>query len=83
MILTLKFWRVFGVIAYIWRDLGLPPLIFKNRYLSHFQRNAVILVKTDKIGYKQELAPHPDKETKLEAQMADSSAICLFMRKNG
>lgn len=29
------------------------------------------------------LAPHPDKETKLEAQMADSSAICLFMRKNG
>ena len=61
MILTLKFWRVFGVIAYIWRDLGLPPLIFENRYLSHFQRNAVILVKTDKIGYKQELAPHPDK----------------------
>ena len=60
MILTLKFWRVFGVIAYIWRDLGLPPLIFENRYLSHFQRNAVILVKTDKIGYKQELAPHPD-----------------------
>ena len=60
MILTLKFWRVFGVIAYIWRDLGLPPLIFKNCYLSHFQRNAVILVKTDKIGYKQELAPHPD-----------------------
>ena len=53
MILTLKFWRVFGVIAYIWRDLGLPPLIFKNRYLSHFQGNAVILVKTDKIGYKQ------------------------------
>lgn len=62
MILTLKFWRVFGVIAYIWRDLGLPPLIFENRYLSHFQRNAVILVKTDKIGYKQELAPHPDKQ---------------------
>ena len=62
MILTLKFWRVFGVIAYIWRDLGLPPLIFKNRYLSHFQRNAVILVKTDKIGYKQELAPHPDRK---------------------
>lgn len=62
MILTLKFWRVFGVIAYIWRDLGLPPLIFENRYLSHFQRNAVILVKTDKIGYKQELAPHPDKK---------------------
>lgn len=61
MILTLKFWRVFGVIAYIWRDLGLPPLIFENRYLSHFQRNAVILVKTDKIGYKQELAPHPDQ----------------------
>lgn len=60
MILTLKFWRVFGVIAYIWRDLGLPPLIFENRYLSHFQRIAVILVKTDKIGYKQELAPHPD-----------------------
>lgn len=29
------------------------------------------------------LAPHPDKGTKLEAQMADSSAICLFMRKNG
>lgn len=28
-------------------------------------------------------SPHPDKETKLEAQMADSSAICLFMRKNG
>lgn len=62
MILTLKFWRVFGVIAYIWRDLGLPPLIFENRYLSHFQRNAVILVKTDKIGYKQELAPHPDQK---------------------
>ena len=62
MILTLKFWRVFGVIAYIWRDLGLPPLIFENRYLSHFQRNAVILVKTDKIGYKQELAPHPDRK---------------------
>ena len=61
MILTLKFWRVFGVIAYIWRDLGLPPLIFENRYLSHFQRNAVILVKTDKIGYKQELVPHPDR----------------------
>ncbi|MBR2113338.1 MAG: hypothetical protein IJ929_01540 [Prevotella sp.] len=69
MILTLKFWRVFGVIAYIWRDLGLPPLIFENRYLSHFQRNAVILVKTDKIGYKQELAPHPDK---------DSLKSCLF-----
>ena len=49
MILTLKFWRVFGVIAYIWRDLGLPPLIFENRYLSHFQRNAVILVKTDNL----------------------------------
>ena len=30
MILTLKFWRVFGVIAYIWRDLGLPPLIFEK-----------------------------------------------------
>jgi hypothetical protein len=42
--------------------LGLPPLIFENRYLSHFQRNAVILVKTDKIGYKQELAPHPDQK---------------------
>ena len=70
MILTLKFWRVFGVIAYIWRDLGLPPLIFENRYLSHFQRNAVILVKTDKIGYKQELAPHPDK---------DSLKSCLFV----
>ena len=28
-------------------------------------------------------SPHPDKETKLEAQMADSSAICLFMRKYG
>jgi hypothetical protein len=67
MILTLKFWRVFGVIAYIWRDLGLPPLIFENRYLSYFQRNAVILVKTDKIGYKQELAPHPDNRKGADA----------------
>lgn len=70
MILTLKFWRVFGVIAYIWRDLGLPPLIFKNCYLSHFQRNAVILVKTDKIGYKQELAPHPDRRGQVEKSLA-------------
>lgn len=76
MILTLKFWRVFGVIAYIWRDLGLPPLIFENRYLSHFQRNAVILVKTDKIGYKQELAPHPDNAQCRKQQMAEYSAIC-------
>ena len=75
MILTLKFWRVFGVIAYIWRDLGLPPLIFENRYLSHFQRNAVILVKTDKIGYKQELAPHPDQA---DDNRSSSVVVCYF-----
>ena len=81
MILTLKFWRVFGVIAYIWRDLGLPPLIFENRYLSHFQRNAVILVKTDKIGYKQELAPHPDqKERFLHLQVTDASHLFCLQR---
>ena len=78
MILTLKFWRVFGVIAYIWRDLGLPPLIFENRYLSHFQRNAVILVKTDKIGYKQELAPHPDQERNKVAEQ--SRSLCIFLQ---
>ena len=79
MILTLKFWRVFGVIAYIWRDLGLPPLIFENRYLSHFQRNAVILVKTDKIGYKQELAPHPDRQKGLYCkEVADNQSLPLF-----
>lgn len=83
MILTLKFWRVFGVIAYIWRDLGLPPLIFENRYLSHFQRNAVILVKTDKIGYKQELAPHPDLQVKKKQKVIDDSitfsCVCIFI----
>ena len=77
MILTLKFWRVFGVTAYIWRDLGLPPLIFENRYLSHFQRNAVILVKTDKIGYKQELAPHPDNE---RLSTAEAALLTCFWR---
>ena len=80
MILTLKFWRVFGVIAYIWRDLGLPPLIFENRYLSHFQRNAVILVKTDKIGYKQELAPHPDRNGKTGLQEVADIQPLLFLR---
>lgn len=80
MILTLKFWRVFGVIAYIWRDLGLPPLIFENRYLSHFQRNAVILVKTDKIGYKQELAPHPDQITKgLVKEVIEYQSLPYFL----
>jgi hypothetical protein len=61
--------------------LGLPPLIFENRYLSHFQRNAVILVKTDKIGYKQELAPHPDNMLEAFAKEVIEFNHFLFLFK--